>query len=158
MISNSQNFAEAMMLVRKPVSVVFQAFIIPEITKNFWFTKGSEDLKEGSLVTWEWEMYGFSMPVYVRQIIRDQKIVIEWQEPITTVEFNFNEIAPERTYVTIKHSGFKQSGEELLAAIKNSVGGFTTVLDGMKAYLEHGINLQLILDKYPKEVVQHGHS
>jgi uncharacterized protein YndB with AHSA1/START domain len=158
MDSNSQNFAEAMMLIRKPVSEVFQALIDPEITKIFWFTKGNEKLKEGCRVTWEWEVYGFSIPVYVCQIIQDKKIAIEWREPVTTVEFNFNERSPEGTYVTIKHSGFKQTGEELLAAIKDSVGGFTTMLDGMKAYLEHGINLQLILDKYPKEVVQHGHS
>jgi hypothetical protein len=28
------------------------------------------------------------------------------------------------------------------------------VLDGLKAYLEHNINLNLIADKYPKEVTE----
>jgi len=32
----------------------------------------------------------------------------------------------------------------------------TTVLDGLKAYLEHNIKLNLIGDKYPKEVSNHG--
>lgn len=39
--------------------------------------------------------------------------------------------------------------------IKDSTGGFTTVLDGLKAFLEYNINLNLIADKYPKEVIQH---
>ena len=45
--------------------------------------------------------------------------------------------------------GFQQEGHELIEAIKNNTGGFTTVLDGLKAYLEHGIELQLIGDKFP---------
>jgi hypothetical protein len=40
--------------------------------------------------------------------------------------------------------------------IKDNTGGFTTVLDGLKAFLEHNINLNLIMDKFPKEVSQHG--
>ena len=39
--------------------------------------------------------------------------------------------------------------------VKDATGGFTTVLDGLKAFLEHGINLNLIADKFPKEVSQH---
>ncbi|SJN17484.1 hypothetical protein FM120_00535 [Sphingobacterium faecium PCAi_F2.5] len=35
----------------------------------------------------------------------------------------------------------------------DSTGGFTTVLDGCKAYLEHGIDLNLIADKFPKQVM-----
>ncbi|MEN2665916.1 hypothetical protein [Listeria aquatica] len=46
------------LLIRKPVSEVFQAFIIPEITTRFWFSKSSGKLVQGEKVTWEWEMYG----------------------------------------------------------------------------------------------------
>ena len=31
------------MLIRKPVHEVFEAFINPDITTKFWFTKGRED-------------------------------------------------------------------------------------------------------------------
>lgn len=88
------------MLIRNPVSQVFEAFIDPAITKNFWFTKGSGKLEVGKTIIWEWEMYNVST--------------------------------------------------------KDSTGGFTTVLDGLKAFLEYNINLNLIADKYPKEVIQHG--
>jgi hypothetical protein len=60
------------------------------------------------------------------------------------------------TYVTVTECGYDKNGDELLAVIKGSTGGFTTVLDGLKAFLEHGINLNLIADKFPKEVTQHG--
>ena len=58
----------------------------------------------------------------------------------------------ETTYVIIKNYGFKETGDDLIEAIKDNTGGFTTVLDGMKAYLEHNIRLNLIADKFPKEV------
>ena len=32
--------AKAEMLIRKPVAEVFEAFINPDITSKFWFTKG----------------------------------------------------------------------------------------------------------------------
>jgi len=55
----------------------------------------------------------------------------------------------------IKNYGFNKEGDELLDIIKDTTGGFTTVLDGLKAYLEHNINLNLIADKFPKEVESH---
>ncbi len=34
---------KAEMLIRKPVTEVFEAFIDPTITTNFWFTKSMEN-------------------------------------------------------------------------------------------------------------------
>ena len=83
-------------------------------------------------------------------------ISCEWEEPKTKVDIEFTAILDNSTYVIIKNYGFDLTGEELIAKIKAGTGGFTTVLDGLKAYLEHGINLNLIGDKYPKEITQHG--
>lgn len=156
MTTNSVKSAEAQMMIRKPASEVFEAFINPEITRNFWFTKGSGKLSEGKTVRWEWEMYNISTKVIAKEIVANKKIIIEWDEPSTTVEFNFKALGDNSTYITIKHYGFNKTGDDLLKAIKDSTGGFTTVLDGLKAYLEHHINLNLIRDKFPKEVVLHG--
>ena len=150
------NFVETQMLIRKPVEMVFKAFIDPSITKNFWFTKGSGKLETGNTISWEWEMYNLSTKVFVKEIIPNKKISIEWDEPATTVDFEFTALDSERTYVVIRNYGFHQSGDELLNVIRDSTGGFTTVLDGLKAYLEHNINLNLIADKFPKEMMQHG--
>ena len=148
--------AEAQMLIRKPVEEVFEAFINPEITKNFWFTKGSGRLEVNKKVTWEWEMYNVSTTVVAKEILQNKKILFEWDEPSKTVEFNFKTLSDSSTYVTVTECGYSETGDELLAAIKDSTGGFTIVLDGLKAFLEHNINLNLIADKFPKEVIQHG--
>jgi uncharacterized protein YndB with AHSA1/START domain len=145
----------AQMLIRKPASVVFEAFIDPEITRNFWFTKGSGKLEAGKTITWEWEMYGFSAPVQVEEIVPEKLIVIRWGDPATTIRFAFQELPGGTTYVVITNTGFTEEGDALLAAINDNAGGFTTVLDGAKAYLEHHINLNLIADKFPKELTQH---
>ena len=101
-------------------------------------------------------MYNISTKVFVREILPNKKIIINWDEPPTSVDFDFKTLSDGSTYVTIKHYGFNKTGDELLAAIKDSTGGFTTVLDGLKAFLEHNIKLNLIADKFPKEVAQHG--
>jgi len=42
-----------------------------------------------------------------------------------------------------------------VAQALDSAGGFTTVLDGAKAWLEYNINLNLIGDKFPKGLTEH---
>jgi len=141
---------ETQMLIRRPAHEVFMAFIDPSITTNFWFTKSSGKLDTGKVITWEWEMYGMSAKIFVKEIVPDKKIIIEWGDPKTTVEFLFHEMNDQTTYVIIKNYGFDQTGDELIKAIKDNTGGFTTVLDGLKAYLEHGLKLNLVADKFPK--------
>lgn len=156
MAAKSSNSVETQMLIRKPVNEVFIAFIDPAVTKNFWFTKGSGKLEAGKTVTWEWEMYKISTTVSVKEIIPNEKILIEWDDPATIVAFEFKALSDNTTYLTIKNYGFDKTGDELLDIIKDSTGGFTTVLDGLKAYLEHNINLNLIADKFPGEITLHG--
>lgn len=143
------------MLIRKPVAEVFNAFIDPAITKNFWFTKGSDKLEVGKTLKWQWEMYEVSTEVFVKELVENKKMIIEWDDPSTTVDFEFTALTNDTTYVVIRNYGFSQSGDDLLNIIKDSTGGFTTVLDGCKAFLEHNINLNLIADKFPKEVTKH---
>lgn len=141
---------ECQMMIRKPANEVFQAFIDPAITTKFWFTKSSGKLETGKTVKWEWEMYHVSDNIEVKAIVPDQQITIEWGTPATTVDFIFTALSNDTTYVVIKNYGFHETGDELLAAIGNNTGGFTTVLDGLKAYLEHGIELNLVRDKFLK--------
>lgn len=158
MTINKAKCAEAQMLIRKPVEDVYEAFINPAITKNFWFTKGSDRLEVNKSIIWCWEMYNVSTPVVAKEILQDQKIVFEWDNATKTVEINFTELDEDSTFVTVIESGYDKTGDELIEAIKDSTAGFTAVLDGLKAFLEHRINLNLIADKYPKEVMQQGPS
>ena len=148
--------AEAQMLIRKPVAEVFEAFIDPAITKHFWFTKGSGRLEVNKKITWEWEMYNVSAIVIAKEILQNDKIIFEWSDPPKTVEFKFKSLSNDSTFVTVAECGYDKTGDELLSLIKDSTAGFTTVLDGLKAFVEHNIELNLIADKFPKEVTQHG--
>lgn len=143
---------ECQMMIRKPISEVFQAFVDPTITTKFWFTKSSGILEKEKSVTWEWEMYGVSDTIKIIELVPNHLISIEWDNPKTIVDFEFSELSKETTYVVIKNYGFSQTGNELIEVIKNNTGGFTTVLDGLKAYLEFGIELNLISDKFPHVV------
>ena len=146
---NSAATVEAQMMIRKPIATVFQAFIDPVVTTNFWFTKSSGKLETEKTVTWEWEMYGAWSRVLTKEIIPNELIATEWGDPVTKVDYHFKALTNDTTYVTIKNYGFNLSGDQLINAIKDQTGGFTTALDGLKAWLEHGIRLNLVLDKYP---------
>lgn len=147
---SSNVYVEAQMLIRRPIEDVFEAFINPEVTTHFWFTKSTGKLEEGKTVTWEWEMYGVKNVVNVHKIIPNQLIKTEWGESSVYVDYEFKTME-NGTLVVIKSYGFSQTGEELLRQVNDNTGGFTTVLDGCKAYLEHGINLRLIEDKFPSK-------
>lgn len=138
--------AKAEMLIRKPVEEVFEAFIDPAITSKFRFTKSSGRLETGKRVQWDWEMYGASADVDVKEIEENKRILIEFG---TTVEWIFTSRTENETFVTITNTGFKGDGDDIVKQALDSTEGFTIVLCGLKALLEHDIVLNLVSDKAP---------
>lgn len=139
------------MLIRRAAKDVYNAFADPEQTTNFWFTKSSGKLQTGKTVQWEWDMYGASADVKVLEMEEGKFIKTIWGEPATYVDYIFEAVDAHSTYVTIKNYGFRQSGEALISEIIDKTGGFTSVVDALKAWLEHGIKLQLVRDKFPNK-------
>ena len=145
------------MLIRKPAAVVFRAFVDPTITTQFWFTKASGRLEVGRTVQWEWEMYNISVPVTATAIDPHRRLVIEWPgySGKSTVEWLFEEQPDATTFVRITESGFTGDGDSLVTQVTNSTQGFSLVLAGAKALLEHGIRLNLVGDRFPKGIEEH---
>jgi uncharacterized protein YndB with AHSA1/START domain len=145
------------MLIRKPVAEVFEAFIDPEVTTKFWFTKGSGRLEAGKQVQWDWEMYGISVPVTAKAIEPNKRIVIEWPgySGLSTVEWIFEPQEDGTTFVRITEAGFKGNGDELVKQVTDSTQGFSLVLAGLKALLEHDVELNLVADRFPKGIEEH---
>jgi uncharacterized protein YndB with AHSA1/START domain len=139
----------AQMLIRRPAPQVFGAFIDPAVTTRFWFTKSTGPLAPGAQVRWEWEMYGASTNVVVKAVERDTRILIEWNDPPCPVEWKFEPRGKDATFVTIETSGFRGSDSEIIAQALDSKGGFTSVLAGCKALLEHDVALNLVGDQFP---------
>lgn len=140
---------ETQMMIRQPTPVVFAAFINPEITSKFWFSSSTGKLEHGKTIQWTWEKYQISTAVKVTKIVENELIQIQWGKPETTVDFIFESLNETQTYLRIQNYNIPLQGEELITFIIDSTGGFTTVLDSLKAYLEHGIQLNLVQDKFP---------
>jgi uncharacterized protein YndB with AHSA1/START domain len=138
---------KAQMLIRKPPAEVFNAIVDPAVTTRFWFTKSSGKLEAGKRVRWDWEMYGASDEIDVKAIEPNQRIVYEWSFPKSNmVEWTF---APQAkgALVRITVSGLR--GDDVIAEALNLTQGYNLVLAAAKAWLEHGVNLNLVADHDP---------
>jgi uncharacterized protein YndB with AHSA1/START domain len=149
--------AKAEMLIRKPVAEVFEAFVNPDITSKFWFTKGSGRLESGKEIRWDWEMYGHSAQVSVKSIEENRRILIEWSghETPTTVEWIFTARADDTTFVSITNTGFSGDGDKIVEQALELTEGFALVIAGLKAFLEHNIILNLVPDRFPDALKSH---
>ncbi len=144
----------AAMLIRKPAAEVFEAIVNPAITSRFWFTRGSGRLAKDARVRWDWEMYGVSAQVHVLEFEPDRRVLIEWSaagQPPTTVEWRLSARADGATYVTVAQRGFKGSQDEIVRQAIDSTGGFSFHLAGLKAVLEHDLELNLTADHHPRD-------
>ena len=140
----------AQMLIRRPAAAVFEAFVDPAVTSRFWFTRGSGRLEPGATVTWHWDMYGASAQVAVKAVEPNRRILVEWPSPVEWVFASRG----DATLVVITASGFAGTDDEQVAAALDSMGGFSFLLAGCKAYLEHGVELNLVRDHHPDAHVQ----
>ena len=142
------------MLIRRPVADVFRAFTDPRETTRFWFTHASGPLHAGAEVEWRWEMYGVRSTARVVALEPDRHIAIDWIDDngaTTRVEWQFQPRPDDTTFVEITHRGFAGDALEQAARARDSTEGFTLVLAGLKAWLEHGVELGLVRDRHPSQ-------
>lgn len=143
--------AKAEMLIRRPVAEVFEAFVNPAVTSKFWFTGSSGKLEAGKQIRWDWETSNASALVSVKAVEQNRRILVEWSGyGTTTVEWIFTPQADDTTFVSVTNSGFAGDGDEIVKNALDSTGGFTMMLCGLKALLEHGIILNLVGDRLPE--------
>jgi uncharacterized protein YndB with AHSA1/START domain len=139
-----------------PVADVFEAVVDPEVTTRFWFTRSTGKLEAGKRVRWDWEMYGQSADVDVEAVEENERILMRWPAyesgGQTTVEWTFTPHSDDMTFVTVANTGFSGDQEAIAKQAIGATEGFTLVLAGMKALLEHGIELNLVRDRFPEGV------
>jgi uncharacterized protein YndB with AHSA1/START domain len=151
MTEKSPAVAKAQVLIRRPVAQVFEALIEPAITTRFWFTKSSGRLEAGKRVRWDWEMYGVGTDVDVKALERNKRILVEWDGPdrASQIEWTFTPKGNDHTFVHVKNWGFAGEPHEAAAEAIAATEGFAFLLAALKAYLEHDIALDLVLDHSP---------
>jgi uncharacterized protein YndB with AHSA1/START domain len=151
-------FVTATMLIRKPVSEVFEAMVNPDITSKFWFTRGSGRVEPGVTLEWEWGQFGIKDIVDILDVKQDKFISLNWQlgDITTTVEMHFEPRSKDITFVKVEEKGFwnsppadDQKIEKKINLMLGQNGGWNLVLASMKSWLEHGIDLNVVADHSP---------
>ena len=137
--------AKATMLVRRPADQVYEAFVDPAITTRFWFSRSTGRLVPGTTVTWFWDHCHASGDVRVVALEPGRRIAIAWPTP---VEWVFEARGESATFVSITASGFTGTDDEMVAQALDATEGFNLVIASCKAFLEHGIDIQLVADKF----------
>jgi uncharacterized protein YndB with AHSA1/START domain len=149
---------EVGMRVAKPVEEVFEAVADPARLSGYFTTGGAVGrLETGKTVQWEFADFPGAFPVEVIEVVPHEKIVLRWEanegppgdgEPAvgasykTTVTMTFAPLdGNTRTHVRIAEEGWRETPTGLKASYGNCMG-WTQMLVGMKAWLEHGLNVR----------------
>ena len=145
--------------ISRPVHEVFEAVADPVQLSRYFTTGGAVGrLEEGSTVMWDFHDYPGAFPVYVIEVVPDERIVLEWQanegeapnvegggmteaDYRTTVTMLFKPTDDGRTLVEIIEEGWRDTPGALRGSYGNCEG-WTGMLCGMKGWLEHGLNLR----------------
>lgn len=156
-MESSEAIAQAAMLIRRTPAEVFEAFVDPAITSKFWFSDGSSVLREaGQHATWRWSWYGVDSPLEVLEIDPPKLLRVRWGEgeDAGIVTWRFSPRDGDATFVEIEHAGFSGDADAVLAQVRDSTEGFALVLAGAKAWLEQGVQLNLVPDRHPHAHVE----
>lgn len=96
------------MMIRKPIDVVFEAMVNPDITSRFWFTKSSGRVEPGKTLEWEWGQFGVMDTVDILEVRNGEYISLKWKlgEMKTLVEMKFESFSTSFTLVKVSESGF----------------------------------------------------
>ncbi|HVI48631.1 MAG TPA: SRPBCC domain-containing protein [Chitinophaga sp.] len=142
---------KAEMLIRKPVQDVYEAMIDPSVTANFWYSKGKGRLETGKVSEWIWERYNANVQVSPHRMETGSLVAFTWNngDISTTVEWVFKPLSDDTTFLSITEQGWSKDMPNLLQTLVGQTEGWTIVLAGLKAYLEHGVRLNLVDDRFP---------
>jgi uncharacterized protein YndB with AHSA1/START domain len=145
--------------IAKPVHQVFEAVADPAQLSEYFTTGGAQGrLETGATVTWDFHDFPGAFPVYVIDVVQDEKIVLEWQasegeapnvdggdltdaDYRTRVTMSFTGLDDGRTLVEIAEEGWRENQGALSASYGNCQG-WAQMLCALKVWIEHGINLR----------------
>ena len=145
--------------IAKPVAEVFEAVADPKSLSEYFTTGGAEGrLETGATVTWDFADFPGAFPVYVTEVVKDERIVLEWQanegeapnveggelkdaDYRTRVTMNFKGLDDGRTLVEIAEEGWREN-QGALGASYGNCQGWSQMLCALKVWIEHGINLR----------------
>lgn len=136
--------------VARPVADVYEAVADPRQLSGYFTTGGARGrLEAGADVIWDFADFPGAFPVKVAEAEAPRRIVIDWEGADTASERGTTrttfEFAPiddgARTLVTITEAAWVPTAAGAKSAFGNCEG-WVGMLAGLKAWVEHGINLR----------------
>jgi uncharacterized protein YndB with AHSA1/START domain len=134
--------------IARPVHEVFEAVADPEQLSCYFTTGGARGrLETGATVTWDFADFPGAFPVWIKEVVPDERIVLEWKanEPDTdyrvTVTMAFKPTDDGRTLVEIAEEGWHDTPAALKASYGNCMG-WSQMVAALKMWVEHGINMR----------------
>ena len=143
--------ATARAIIRRAPAEVFAAFVDADKMSKFWFTRTDDGLQEGETCKWALGTAedAFSFDIFVKELREPEKIVIEWEAADGNrhlVTWSFEETAQGDTTLAIEETGFSGSDMAAVGQVLDSTGGFNQVIIAMKAFVEHGVAVNVVAD------------
>ena len=133
------------MLIRRPAQQVWEAFVDPDQIRRFWLARCSARLTVGATAHWEFKVAGSETDVDVVEADPGRLLLLRWDEgQLLRIEF---EDRGDAALVRIYLDGFE--GDDAAGQAIDAISGFTLVLSSLKVWLEHGIDSQLMYDRFP---------
>ncbi|GAB2605835.1 activator of HSP90 ATPase [Paractinoplanes abujensis] len=141
----SELVVDVNLLIRRPAAEAYEAFADPASIRKFWLAGSSGRLETGARVHWVFKIAGAETDVEVVAAEPGKLLDLRWDggQP---VRFTF-EARDSGTLVGVLVTGF--DGDDGAAVAVETMSGFTLVLASLKQWLEHGVEGDLMYDKFP---------
>ena len=142
--------AKAQILIHKPGLEAFDAFAKPESMSKFWFTRRDDGLQEGESVIWfvGEQADAPQCKVQVKTLKCPSLIVMDWgdTDEFSRVIWTFEARGANMTLLRVEETGFSGNSEAVIHSALDSTGGFNQVIVAAKAWLEHGVAINVVAD------------
>ena len=139
--------------ILRPADEVFAAIVDPARMSQYFITGGSGPMVAGTTVEWEFADVGARIAVDVIEVEPARKVVYESAGCGTRTRVTITLAAdePGTTSVAIHEAGWPMDADGVQRAL-GQAAGWSYFLCCLKAWLTHGINLRLGLDRRLNEV------
>lgn len=133
------------MLVRRPAQQVWDAFVDPEQIRRLWLAESTARLTVGAKAHWVFKVAGSETDVEVVESEPGHLLLLRWAAG-QLLRFAFEDRA-DGTLVSVHLDGFE--GDDAAGQAIDAISGFALVLASLKIWLEHGLDANLMYDRFP---------